>query len=77
LAVAKAIGREWLGDGHPAVRALEVGVGTHHGAPRPFLNAVEELLDERRLSVVVASPTLAQGIDLACSVLNIPLNPAV
>ncbi len=70
LAVAMAIGREWLGTDHAAVRALEAGVGTHHGAlPRPFLNAVEELLDARRLSVVVASPTLAQGIDLACSVL--------
>ena len=70
LTVALAIGREWLGEEHAAVRALEVGVGTHHGAlPRPFLNAVEELLDARRLSVVVASPTLAQGIDLACSVL--------
>jgi DEAD/DEAH box helicase len=70
LAVALAIGREWLGDKHAAVQALEIGVGTHHGAlPRPFLNAVEELLDARRLSVVVASPTLAQGIDLACSVL--------
>lgn len=70
LTVASAIGREWLGEQHAAVRALEIGVGTHHGAlPRPFLNAVEELLDARRLSVVVASPTLAQGIDLACSVL--------
>jgi len=70
LKVALAIGREWLGEGHAALEALEVGVGTHHGAlPRPFLNAVEELLDARRLSVVVASPTLAQGIDLACSVL--------
>ena len=70
LTLASAIGREWLGEKHAAVRALEVGVGTHHGAlPRPFLNAVEELLDARRLSVVVASPTLAQGIDLACSVL--------
>src|ERR1019366_1285661 len=70
MAVASAIGREWLGEEHPAVRALEIGVGTHHGAlPRPFLNAIEELLDARRLSIVVASPTLAQGIDLACSVL--------
>lgn len=70
LAVAKAIGREWLGDDHAAVRALEVGVGAHHGAlPRPFLNAIEQLLDARKLSIVVASPTLAQGIDLACSVL--------
>jgi hypothetical protein len=70
LAVARAIGREWLGETHPAVRALEVGVGTHHGAlPRPFLNTIEELLDSRRLSIVIASPTLAQGIDLPCSVL--------
>jgi hypothetical protein len=70
LAVVQAIGREWLGTNHAALQALEVGVGTHHGAlPRPFLNAVEELLDARRLSIVVASPTLAQGIDLACSVL--------
>jgi hypothetical protein len=70
LAVAQAIGREWLGEEHPAVRALEVGVGAHHGAlPRPFLSAVEALLDARQLSIVVASPTLAQGIDLACSVL--------
>jgi DEAD/DEAH box helicase len=70
VAGARAIGREWLGENHPAMRALEIGVGTHHGAlPRPFLSAIEELLDSRRLSIVVASPTLAQGIDLACSVL--------
>ena len=70
MAVARAIGHEWLGESHAAVRALEVGVGTHHGAlPRPFLNAIEELLDSRLRSVVVASPTLAQGIDLGCSVL--------
>lgn len=31
LGVALAIGREWLGEDHAAVRALEVGVGTHHG----------------------------------------------
>src|SRR4029079_12284336 len=70
LLVAQAIGREWLGEEHAAMKALEVGVGTHHGAlPRPFLSAIEELLDKRRLSVVGASPTLAQGVDLACSVL--------
>jgi hypothetical protein len=70
LKMALAIGREWLGAEHPAVLGLEIGVGTHHGAlPRPFLNAVEQLLNDRKLPVVVASPTLAQGIDLACSVL--------
>lgn len=70
LAVAMAIGREWLGEDHPAVKGLIIGVGMHHGAlPRPFLSAVEELLNARRLPIVVASPTLAQGIDLSCSVL--------
>jgi len=70
IEVARGIGREWLGEQHPALRALEIGVGTHHGAlPRPFLSAIEDLLDSRKLSIVVASPTLAQGIDLACSVL--------
>jgi len=70
LELTMAIGREWLGEHHPAVEGLRIGVGAHHGAlPRPFLAAVERLLDAKRLSVVVASPTLAQGIDLACSVL--------
>ncbi len=70
LVTALAIGREWLGKNHPAVEALELGVGTHHGAlPRPFQSAIEELLERKRLPVVVASPTLAQGVDLSCSVL--------
>lgn len=70
LATAMSIGREWLGEQHAAVQALEIGVGTHHGAlPRPFQSAIEDLLDKKRLPVVVASPTLAQGVDLSCSVL--------
>jgi hypothetical protein len=70
LAVAMAIGREWLGEKHEAVLGLSIGVGMHHGAlPRPFLAAVEELLNARRLPIVVASPTLAQGVDLSCGVL--------
>ena len=70
LAIAMAIGREWLGADHTAVEALEMGFGTHHGAlPRPFQSAIEDLLEKKRLPVVVASPTLAQGVDLSCSVL--------
>ena len=70
LETALAIGREWLGEDHSAVKALELGLGTHHGAlPRPFQSAIEELLARKRLPVVVASPTLAQGVDLSCSVL--------
>ncbi|UWZ81808.1 DEAD/DEAH box helicase [Occallatibacter riparius] len=67
---AAAIGREWLGKSHCAYSALEAGIGVHHGAlPRPFLSAIEQLLHQRKLSVVIASPTLAQGLDLSCSVL--------
>ena len=67
---AAAIGREWLGVSHSAYSALEAGIGVHHGAlPRPFLSAIEHLLHQRKLSVVIASPTLAQGLDLSCSVL--------
>jgi hypothetical protein len=67
---AAAIGREWLGESHCAYEALKAGVGIHHGAlPRPFLSAIEQLLHQRKLGVVIASPTLAQGLDLSCSVL--------
>jgi hypothetical protein len=70
IARALSIGREWLGQGHVALRALERGVALHHGAlPRPFLSEVENLLQRRVIRVVIASPTLAQGIDLSCSVL--------
>ena len=70
VAFAMAVGREWLGPKHPAVLALELGVGTHHGAlPRPFQGAIEDLLEKKRLPILVASPTLAQGVDLSCSVL--------
>jgi len=70
VAFALAVGREWLGAEHPAVQALALGVGAHHGAlPRPFQGAIEDLLEKKRLPIVIASPTLAQGVDLSCSVL--------
>jgi hypothetical protein len=70
IRIAHAIGLEWLGEDHAAMVGLKFGIGTHHGAlPRPFLSALEDLLLRRQLPVVVASPTLAQGIDLSCRVL--------
>ena len=70
LEKAKRIGREWLGDDHVAVRALEFGVAVHHGQlPRPFLSEIENLLRKQVLPVAIASPTLAQGVDLSFSVL--------
>ena len=70
---AKAIGAEWLGADHPAVRCLDAGVAIHHARlPNPFLREVERLLNEGVLSVTVASPTLAQGLNLNAAVLLVP-----
>lgn len=67
-ASALAVGREWLGAGHVAVVALEHGFVVHHGdLPQPFRRAVEALLKRRKAPVAIASPTLAQGVNLAAS----------
>ncbi len=65
---ALTIGREWLGDNHPAVQCLGIGVAVHHGQlPRPFQRAVERLLRQRHLKITIASPTLAQGLNLSAT----------
>lgn len=70
---AKSIGAEWLGGEHPAVRCLELGVAIHHARlPNPFLREVERLLNEGILTVTVASPTLAQGLNLNAAILLVP-----
>jgi len=64
------IGKEWLGSFHPAVQCLYLGVAVHHGQlPRPFLRAVERLLRLGILKVTIASPTLAQGLNLSATTL--------
>jgi hypothetical protein len=73
IARALEVGKEWLGDDHPAVRSLEVGVAIHHGRlPSPFLRELEVLLSEGVLRVIVASPTLSQGLNLNAAVLLVP-----
>jgi len=68
-----AIGEEWLGPNHPAVLCLEYGVALHHGGlPRQFLSALERLLRLGDCRVTIASPTLAQGVNLSASVLLVP-----
>ncbi len=70
---AMATGAEWLGEGHPAVQCLQHGVALHHGGlPRPFLTEVERLLRSGDCRLTVASPTLAQGLNLSASVLLVP-----
>lgn len=68
LGEALSIGREWLGEHHPAVQCLQMGVAVHHGQlPRPFLRAIERLLKNQLLKVTIASPTLAQGLNLSAT----------
>lgn len=70
---AMAVGAEWLGEAHPAVACLEHGVVLHHGGlPRPFLNELERLLRAGDCRLTIASPTLAQGLNLSASVLLVP-----
>jgi len=70
---AMATGAEWLGEDHPAVQCLQHGVALHHGGlPRPFLTEVERLLRSGDCRLTVASPTLAQGLNLSASVLLVP-----
>ncbi len=70
---AVAVGTEWLGATHPAVLCLPIGVAIHHARlPGAFLREVESLLAAGVLSVTVASPTLAQGLNLNAAVLLIP-----
>lgn len=68
LSGALTIGAEWFGDGHPILECLKLGVAIHHGAlPGPFRREVERLLHAGVIKVTVASPTLAQGLNLSAS----------
>jgi DEAD/DEAH box helicase len=73
IARAMEVGKEWLGEDHPAVACLKLGVAIHHGRlPSPFLRELEVLLSEGALKVIVASPTLSQGLNLNAAVLLVP-----
>jgi superfamily II DNA/RNA helicase len=68
LEEATEIGKEWLGEDHPALRCLSLGIAVHHAKlPRQFLQAIEGLLAAKTLKVVIASPTLAQGLNLSAA----------
>ena len=70
---ALEVGKEWLGEDHPAVACLKAGVAIHHGRlASPFLRELEALLSEGVLKVIVASSTLTQGLNLNAAVLLVP-----
>lgn len=72
LDTALTIGQEWLGENHPILICLRLGVAIHHGAlPTPFRKEMECLLRDGILKVTVSSPTLAQGLNLTATALVI------
>jgi replicative superfamily II helicase len=68
IGLALLLGKEWLGESHPIVECLKIGVAIHHGnLPTPFRKEMEKLLREGVLRITISSPTLAQGLNLAAT----------
>ena len=68
ISAASALGIEWLGDKHPNVSCLKLGVAIHHGAlPTAYRKEIEKLLRNGVLKITVSSPTLAQGLNLSAT----------
>lgn len=68
LNTAMILGTEWLGDDHPILQCLSLGVAIHHGAlPTAYRKEVERLLRDGVLKVTISSPTLAQGLNLSAT----------
>lgn len=64
----RAVLAEWLGEEHRVTRCLLRGVVIHHGnLPAPVLGIAERLMRERRAVLIVASPTIAQGLNVTAS----------
>ena len=56
---------EWLGVDHKVTQLLCRGVAVHYGAlPDPVRNAVEADFRDRKYKILVATNTLAQGVNL-------------
>ena len=56
---------EWLGADHKLVRWLRRGIGIHYGRlPDEVRSAIENDFREMRIPVLVATSTLAQGVNL-------------
>jgi superfamily II DNA/RNA helicase len=59
------LAREWLGQDHIATRALTQGIALHHGhLPNVVREAIESDCRANRYRIIVATNTLAQGVNL-------------
>lgn len=62
---SSAVAEEWLGSDHDVVKMLNRGIAFHHGRlPEAVREAIEHDVRNRRLDVLVATSTLAQGVNL-------------
>jgi superfamily II DNA/RNA helicase len=60
-----AVAEEWLGAEHQVCHLLRLGAAVHHGdLPDPVRKAVEDDVRARRIAVLIATNTLAQGVNL-------------
>jgi helicase len=59
------VAQEWLGDDHDVTNGLRRGIGVHYAdLPGPVRSAIEYDLRERNISLLAATSTLAQGVNL-------------
>jgi helicase len=59
------VAREWLGEDHFVTRLLKRGIAIHHGKlPDALRKSVEDDFRNRRYRILVATNTLAQGVNL-------------
>ena len=59
--------RKTMGEAHPLIQILRRGVGVHHsGLQNKYRMAVEMLFRCGYLRVVIATETLAYGINMPC-----------
>lgn len=66
---ALRIADELFGSNHYIVGCLKLGVVIHHGGlPTEYRTAVELLLKNCKINLIIASPTLAQGLNLQVNV---------
>ena len=60
-----SVASEWLGTDHEITQLLRRGVAFHHGRlPSAVKQAIESDFRSNHLSVIVATSTLAQGVNL-------------
>ena len=59
------VAAEWLGEDHDVTNLLRTGIAVHHGQlPNAVRAAIETDFRERRYRLIVATSTLAQGVNL-------------